>query len=579
MKRKRRIRPARWHGGPMLTSGTSRLALLTVLGALLAAAPAASAATQRYASPTGSGPEPCSSASPCAIEQAVEAAQQGDEVIVAPGDYPLTETVATHAGVTIHGVAGKPRPRLLFSGAGQAGLRVSGSTLRYVEVDQAPGSDASALYAGGGSFVDQVVARAAGAGVTATIQSSTFRNGIAVATGATGVALTTDTSGAVNASIYRNVTAVASGSSGIAIQVRAGFPGGFARADLVNVIARGFVGLEARTDSSGAQATITVTHTNYIAPVTAGTNATIADLGGGNQSLVPTFANWQLGDYRQGPGSPTIGTGLPDAANGELDVEGDPRNLGTVDIGADELVPVPAATTGAAGSVTDHSATLSGTLDGHGGPTGYHFEYGPTTGYGSTTPTTGSGTGTVAAVATLSGLKPATTYHYRLVAANSGGVAKGADRTFTTAPPPQPTPTPPPATPTSTTQTPTATPTAAQAFAGVKLMSTRLTYRRKFITLKLSCPVGTIGRCSGRTKLTARRPASSRTATRVLLGRATFSIAAGTQAKVKVRVSRAGRRLLGAARRLRGQDTNAARDAAGQARTTVTGVTIRRRHR
>jgi hypothetical protein len=110
----------------------------------------------------------------------------------------------------------------------------------------------------------------------------------------------------------------------------------------------------------------------------------------------------------------------------------------------------------------------------------------------------------------------------------------------------------------------------------VNLVSTRLTFGGTFITLRLSCPVATVGRCSGRTKLTARRRASSR---RVTLGRTRFSIAPGKQGRVKVRVSRAGRRLLSRVRRLKGKDTNAARDAAGQSKTTAVAVTIRRRQR
>jgi hypothetical protein len=114
------------------------------------------------------------------------------------------------------------------------------------------------------------------------------------------------------------------------------------------------------------------------------------------------------------------------------------------------------------------------------------------------------------------------------------------------------------------------------AFAGVKLVSSKLSFGGRFVTLKLSCPAGTIGRCSGRTKLAARRRATSGAASTVVLGRAPFSIAAGRQAKVKVRVSRAGRRLLGRVRRLRGTDVNAARDGAGRLKTTVAAVTIRR---
>jgi hypothetical protein len=42
----------------------------------------------------------------------------------------------------------------------------------------------------------------------------------------------------------------------------------------------------------------------------------------------------------------------------------------------------------------------------------------------------------VAASASLSGLAPSTTYHYRIVAASSAGTTDGADQTFTTTTPP-----------------------------------------------------------------------------------------------------------------------------------------------
>jgi PKD domain len=124
-----------------------------------------------------------------------------------------------------------------------------------------------------------------------------------------------------------------------------------------------------------------------------------------------------------------------------------------------------------------------------------------------------------------------------------------------------------------------ATPPSARPFAGVRLVSTRLSVARRVITLKLTCPAATVGHCSGRTKLTARRRrTSSRAGSPVTLGRATFSIAAGTRARVRVRVSRAGRRRLAGVRRLRGTATNAARSGTGESKTTVAAVTIRRRH-
>jgi hypothetical protein len=96
----------------------------------------------------------------------------------------------------------------------------------------------------------------------------------------------------------------------------------------------------------------------------------------------------------------------------------------------------PTATTGAADSITTGSAVISGTVNPGGDETTYQFEYGTSVGYGLTTPAVSAGSGTtdVPAKATLSGLTPNTTYHYRLVATNaSADPARGADRTFKTA--------------------------------------------------------------------------------------------------------------------------------------------------
>jgi hypothetical protein len=565
----------------MLTTRTSRLALLTILGVLLSGAslaPVASAATQRYAGPNGSGTD-CSSASPCGIEEAVKGASSGDEVIVAPGGYPLTATLATPAQITVRGVAGQPRPRLLFSGPGQEGLEVThGSTLRYVHVVQAAAAPALLAI---GSSVEQLIAKGTAfpAGATASIADSVIRNSIVVSSGDDGVALATSSVVVPRAGTYRNVTAIATGSGGVAIKAFASTAAGYANVLARNVIARGGPGghsLQARTDSSGATATITVGHSNWLGKSTVGTKTSIVE-GGGNQSSAPAFVNAALGDYRQALGSATIDAGLDEAINGPLDVDGDPRQIGGIDIGADEFVVVPAVTTGPASAVSDQSATLSGSVDANGAPTSYHFEYGPTTAYGSATPPADAGSGLAVAAATLGGLSPATTYHYRLVATNAGGTTKGADQTFTTAsPPPPPTPPAAPSASSSTSQIATSPP---WAFAGVRLVSTRLSFGGRFVTLRLSCPAGTVGSCSGRTKLSAWRRSSSRPASTVTLGRAAFSIAPGGQAKVRVRVSRAGRRLLSRVRRLRGRDVNAARDGTGRSKTTVAAVTIRGRPR
>lgn len=81
------------------------------------------------------------------------------------------------------------------------------------------------------------------------------------------------------------------------------------------------------------------------------------------------------------------------------------------------------------------SARLTATVDPNGTPTTYHFEYGTTTRYGSTTPpqSAGSGTSAVPVSAVISGLAARTTYRWRLVATNAAGTVRGRNRTFTTA--------------------------------------------------------------------------------------------------------------------------------------------------
>jgi hypothetical protein len=113
--------------------------------------------------------------------------------------------------------------------------------------------------------------------------------------------------------------------------------------------------------------------------------------------------------------------------------------------------PPPTVATGSASGIGDTAATLNGTVNPQGQDTTYHFEYGTTTSYVSSTPdqnlTASSPSSSVSA--SVSGLATGTTYHYRLVATNATGPTGGGDMTFTTtsAPPPNPPPTitPPPA--------------------------------------------------------------------------------------------------------------------------------------
>ncbi len=81
-------------------------------------------------------------------------------------------------------------------------------------------------------------------------------------------------------------------------------------------------------------------------------------------------------------------------------------------------------TTKAASDVTTASATLHGVVGTYGDV--YHFEWGTTTGYGNVTTATFGGLGDLSA--TITGLTPGTTYHFRIATFAGGG-----DLTFTTA--------------------------------------------------------------------------------------------------------------------------------------------------
>jgi len=524
---------------------------------VVGAVPSVASAAERYASPTGGG-SGCTSATPCSLTSAVGIAGADDEVIASPGDYQLTKTVEDKAKITIRGVPGQPRPRFHFSGPNQTGLRLmNGSLLRDVEIEQA--AEAAALTTSE-ARVDRVVVNGGGGLQDCSVNplNGIVRDSIFVDDFTPVCSI-----GVPNTIAFRNVTAVATQPGRSAILISA--TTGSATVDLTNVIARGgpgAAGFSIITDVLGGPATVTATHSNFEKWDGFGGKIQVVD-GGGNQHAAPTFVNPAAGDYRQAPGSVTIDAGINAPLNGAYDLDGDPRRIDTTDIGADEFVRVATGATGPATGIGPQSVTLIGSVTAIGVPTSYHFEYGTTTAYGGETPATdiGPAVGVLPVAAMLDGLSPGSTYHFRLVTSDKAGVWHGQDQSFATLP------APPPSSSSGSSST--------TRFAGVTLVSTRLTLSGKFITLKLSCPAGTVGGCSGQTKLTARRRTGTR---RVALGKARFSMAAGGRAKARVRVSRAGLRRLAGVRRLRARDANAAHDGAGVSKTTVANVTVRRRH-
>ena len=93
----------------------------------------------------------------------------------------------------------------------------------------------------------------------------------------------------------------------------------------------------------------------------------------------------------------------------------------------------PTVTTQAATFLTNSSATLRGMVNPNGLTATLRFQYGLTTSYGSVTADqTFGGITSQSFSATIYGLNPSTTYHFRTVAINSCGTTYGSDTTFTT---------------------------------------------------------------------------------------------------------------------------------------------------
>jgi hypothetical protein len=107
--------------------------------------------------------------------------------------------------------------------------------------------------------------------------------------------------------------------------------------------------------------------------------------------------------------------------------------------GGSPAATAPTATTGSASGIDDTGATLNGQVNPNGSSTTYHFDWGQTTSYTSGPTSTSSpltGSTSQPATATISGLSPNTTYHFRVVASSSGGTTNGSDQSFTTTGPP-----------------------------------------------------------------------------------------------------------------------------------------------
>jgi hypothetical protein len=113
------------------------------------------------------------------------------------------------------------------------------------------------------------------------------------------------------------------------------------------------------------------------------------------------------------------------------------RNAAGASAGTDQTLvttPLPLARTGPAQQVTAQSATLTGSIDSKGRSGTAFFDYGETSAYGLRTAAQAISArpGDQNVVASVTGLRPNTVYHYRLVVTTSAGTGTGTDIAVTT---------------------------------------------------------------------------------------------------------------------------------------------------
>jgi phosphodiesterase/alkaline phosphatase D-like protein len=195
--------------------------------------------------------------------------------------------------------------------------------------------------------------------------------------------------------------------------------------------------------------------------------------------------------------------------------------------GADEIFTTPAApgtiaTTGQATSITATSAVLNGVADPSEPGSTWQFQYGTSTAYDHSTTLSSADAGLDLVSANVTGLKPHTTYHFRLVVQQPGqpGTSAGGDSMFQT----------------------------TAAFGTARLRRHRLKVRHHRAQVPFRCTGIAGAPCRGKVSLSVKR-GHGKHAKSIACGSAQFTAAAPHNRTVPVKLRDACSRLLSGAHR------------------------------
>lgn len=316
-----------------------------VVGALVAqaglAAPAQAAAV-RYVSPSGTGTA-CSSTVPCSLATGVGSAASGDEVVVASGTYDQGAAAVsnlTATNLSVHGVAGQPRP--VVNTSANIGLELKGDGAKVADLT----INHTGSVFGLNVFANNIQVQRVEVHSTAPVSCGLGYAGLArdlvcANSAADGIALDDAWNTGTGLLTLRNVTAVATGTGSYGIRAAATNSNTDLDINARNVIASGLKA-DVRSVETGTStdSDIVLQNSNYNV-IEASNGGSVTAVGGAtNQTAAPVFADATA--YHQALGSPTIDKGATDGSVGTTDIDGAARKVGTAtDIGADEFDPTP----------------------------------------------------------------------------------------------------------------------------------------------------------------------------------------------------------------------------------------------
>jgi hypothetical protein len=317
-------------------------------GLLATAAPALAA--DRFASPDGTGPEPCTAAARCGLLTAVNDAAANDRVFLAPGDYgsPSQRILGqlNNGGQRIEivgelrQVAGVlQRPVIYIANDSGVAVELTGDGGEISDVtidsDSTLGAFGSTPLAGS-TALERVLIRERG-GFAACLfsnpQPQIMSSSACLAEAANGVAI--QVQGSLE---MHNATAVATGADSVGLSYLNA--ASTTAVSATNSILRGAGDADIETVDSGASTTLTLVNSNY-ATLDNLNGATVVDETG-KQAAAPLLADPANGNLRQVEGSPTVDAGVASPGSGNFDLDAGARvQRAATDIGAYELAPAP----------------------------------------------------------------------------------------------------------------------------------------------------------------------------------------------------------------------------------------------